>query len=259
MFRLVLLLLLILAGPAAACGRDTDCIVAGGTYRLALPAGEATGVIVFYHGWPGTAGAVMTYDSFLSAAHARGLAVAAPQGRYLTWSVPGSPATFRDELAFADAVMADLGRRGLPVERAMAMGFSLGGSMVWTLACHRGDLFAGFAPVAGAYWEPLPEDCTEDWPVLIHIHGQADTTMPLDGRQHGPSRQASVYESFRQWDRACEDARPPRLVREGGLICNYRSVCGGHLELCMHEGAHRWRVDWAMWAWDRLAEIRGWP
>ena len=50
--------------------------------------------------------------------------------------IDGSPSQARDELAFMDAVRADLLARW-PIEpnRILVTGFSQGGSMVWDLAC----------------------------------------------------------------------------------------------------------------------------
>ena len=38
------------------------------------------------------------------------------------------------------------------------------------------------APVAGAYWEPLPETCPSGPMSLRHVHGLADPTVPMKGR-----------------------------------------------------------------------------
>ena len=52
----------VLAGPALACGPDTDCMLGDRHYRIAMPEGQSTdpvGAVVFAHGYRGSAAAVM--------------------------------------------------------------------------------------------------------------------------------------------------------------------------------------------------------
>ena len=62
--------------------------------------------------------------------------------------------------------------------------------MVWHLACYRGASFAGFAPMSGTFWEPVPETCPTGPVNLIHYHGTKDPVVPLTGRQIDPGRDA---------------------------------------------------------------------
>jgi len=155
-------------------------------------------------------------------------------------------------------VLDDVARR-FPVDpaRIMASGFSQGGSMVWSLACRMPTRFAAFAPVAGTFWEPLPESCTGPRPPLIHVHGMSDGTVPLAGRAlRNGIRQGDVFRSFAilapgsctaAWaDTARTEAPAP--------TCHVATGCGGsaRLELCLHPGGHLFDSAWVERAW-RLA------
>lgn len=258
---LIALVFALMASAATACGRGTDCEVPLGTYRIAMPDEPARGVILYFHGYRGTAAGVMRNGALVDAALARGLAVVAPQGLDRTWSFPGSPRDARDETAFMRQVHDDmLARFDLPAERIMVTGFSTGGTMTWHMACDLGGLFAGYAPIAGAYWEPEPERCPSEPPVLLHIHGTADRTVPMQGRPIGPrAHQGDVRESIAQWRRQAQCGTEPRLRRQGRLTCARWTECeAGVIELCLHDGGHSIRSEWVLGAWDELAEIKGW-
>ena len=258
--RYLLLILMLLPQAVLACGETTDCQIDGGSYRIALPDGEGPfGAIIFYHGWQGTAQGVMRNGSILGEAKRLGIAVVAPQGVNKTWSYPGSPDASRDEFKFTDALLADLAERfPIDMDKIMVSGFSMGGSMAWNIACYRGEKFAGFAPVAGTYWDPVPETCPSPMPVLIHTHGTSDTTVPIRGRGIGIHRQSDLYKSLAQWERqgACE---LPKTARRYDLLVCQRVTCGdGLLELCLHDGGHSIRTEWVVRAWEELAQIKGW-
>ena len=147
---------------------------------------------------------------------------------------------------------------GSPVDpgRIMASGFSQGASMVWFLACRMPTRFAAFAPIAGAFWEPLPPGCAGPHPPLIHVHGLADATVPLAGRAlRAGYRQGDVFKSLAilapggctaRWAAEVAGARPPET-----LTCRRAAACGGtaRLELCLHAGGHVADPAWVERAW----------
>ena len=122
---------------------------------------------------------------------ARGYVVIAPTGLTRpgrtggSWSF-GTRPPLRDELAFVREVLTDAEARfHIDRGRVLLTGFSVGGSLVWYLACAAPRDFAAFAPVAGGFWQPLPETCAG--PVkLLHTHGWRDRTVPLEGRPLRP-------------------------------------------------------------------------
>jgi len=241
------------AGPV--CGVETPCTVASGSYRIRLPqrlASGRIGAIVYFHGYQGTAAEIVADPGL---AERLGVALVAPDGIGRSWSFPGSPARNRDEFAFVGQVLDDVTAR-FPVDpgRIMASGFSQGGSLVWYLACRMPQRFAAFVPIAGDFWEPLPESCAAPRPKLVHVHGTADTTIPLAGRAlRGGFRQGSLFHSLAVFAPAGCTASWPELVArvpEQGLLCQRAADCGeALLELCLHAGGHYADAAWVERAW----------
>jgi len=247
--------------PGDACPAGQGCSVASGSYRILLPppatAGRPVGAIVFFHGYQGSAEEVIADPSMTAVAKRLGVALIAPDGAGKSWSYPGSPAKQRDEFAFVGQVLDDVVAR-FPVDpgRILASGFSQGGSMVWYLACRMPRRFAAFAPIAGAFWEPLPERCDGPRPPLIHVHGTGDTTVPLAGRAlRSGARQGDVFKSLAifapggctaGWAEAVRAAPVPE-----GLSCRVATGCGSaaRLELCLHGGGHVADAAWVERAW----------
>jgi polyhydroxybutyrate depolymerase len=253
------------------CGGDVPCQIEGGEYRIALPdghqEGEPLGAIMFLHGWRGSAAGEMNNRTFRDVAERHGLAYIAPQGAGSTWSYPSSPSRHRDEYAFFHALLDDLESRfGIQSERILLSGFSMGGSMVWYLACEMPGRFAGYAPFAGAFWEPQPESCNGPVDYMLHVHGVSDTVVPINGRPIGERwQQGDVYRSFSMLEEAgaCTINRPvsePQAVK--GLSCTMDWRCNGGtgttMRLCLHEGGHIVRSEWLDTAWRQLAAMKGW-
>lgn len=276
---LALFLVALLGGPNAAqpasdrsaasggCQGTDPCPVTGGRYYVRAPeawdGAAALPVIVWFHGWqdvgerhvrPGS-----TADDWTGA----GWLFVAADGREKTWSHQGSPSQVRDEMAYIAAVMADVEAR-YPVDgtRVLAAGFSQGGSMVWDLACRLGAPFTHFAPVSGAFWEPMPADCSAGPAAIRHVHGKADTVVPLAGRPIGERwHQADVFDGLALWRDAngCA-AGPDRAERLADLLdCRRWESCssGRPLALCLHDGGHRVPDGWPARTRDWVARTRG--
>lgn len=255
--------------PAESCPAEAGCRVEGGSYRIVLPqrpeAGPPGGAIMYFHGYQGSAEEVIADQGLVAVARRLGVALIAMEGLGRSWSFPGSPARNRDEFAYVGHVLDDVVRR-FPVDphRIMASGFSQGGSMVWSLACRMPERFAAFAPIAGAFWEPLPESCASPRPNLIHVHGTADTTVPMAGRTlRQGSRQGDVFKSLAilaPGGCAAPLAAAAKAVPATGLACSVAEPCGAtaRLELCLHAGGHMADPAWVERAW-RIAMPTGTP
>lgn len=237
--------------PAAAdCGGEVPCPVPGGNYRIALPPeGTAKGVVVFFHGYRGSAKSQMGAQDLIVVAHRHGLAFAAPDGEGGSWSHAGSPSQRRDETRFVGAVLDDLESRfGFGADRVIAAGFSQGASMAYSVACDQGERIAGMVTIAGVFWKPLPAlgQCKAP-PPIVHVHGLADTVFPLEGRPIGERwHQGATRESL---DRLAEAGRclPAPQTEEtiGDLACTVREGCArGPIALCLHPGGHDVRPRW---------------
>jgi polyhydroxybutyrate depolymerase len=259
-FPLVLAALTLLAASAAraapACGAaDQPCALPNGFYFAEKPAqwdGKSPlPVLVHFHGFREQAIEVIGREGIRDLADRLGVLVVVPQGEGQTWSHPGSPASLRDEFAFVEMLLADLRRRfRLDEERLWASGFSQGASMVWALACHRGELFRSYLPISGAFWRPEPQQCPTLPRSIRHIHGLNDVTVPLEGRpiRGGRFHQGRIAHAIalaRQAG-ACKPEKDDDFVSRGTLMCRKPIGCAGEatLELCLHAGGHDFDQSW---------------
>lgn len=246
----------ILAGHGAqACGPETDCVIGTRSYRVVLPEQTPAGAIVFVHGYRGSAAGVMNNKALTGLADELGIAFVAADAAGPEWQVPGVPSDDAqpgiDEPAYFDAVAADLAARfGIDRAQTVVAGFSSGAMMVWHLACQRGGAFAGYVPMSGTFWEPVPETCPAGAVNLIHYHGAQDPVVPLAGRQIKDARQGDVRAAFEMMVRV-GDYRPVTGAAEDGLDCTQRVDDAGHrLELCLFDGKHELRPGNIVRAWQ---------
>ena len=248
-----------LAQPALACGADTDCEVENGTYRIHLPASpeaENPGAIVFAHGYRGTAAGTMRNDNLRALADELGVALIAVKSFDQDWTIPNAPSAGtrpeRDEVAYYARVVADAaGRFGLDPGRMLATGFSAGGMMTWEVVCRDSAIFAGFAPISGTFWDPVPETCSAPPATLIHMHGSSDRVVPMTGRPIGPTRQGDVNQALEMYRaHGGFDVAMPE-TKAGNLTCNaWQNAERQRLELCLHDGGHGFRTAYIRRAWD---------
>lgn len=258
------------AGSGAAsepCGSSTPCTFEGGSYFVRMPEGTPNGAlvgaVVYMHGWQSSALQVMRFADLNKQITQLGFALIAPDGDQKTWSFPGSPSQHRDEFAFFDSLLEDVVRR-FPIDegRLIASGFSMGGSMAWYLACERSSRFAGFVPIAGAFWRPHPRDCKGPAPMIVHVHGTTDTVVPMTGRPIGGNwHQGDVRKGFELWATKADCPQPVQITatRLGPLDCETYIGCRIQvLELCLHDGGHSVRAEWLARGIQRIADARGW-
>lgn len=248
---------------ATACGADTDCMIGERSYRIRMPDGHdgatPVGVVVYAHGYKGSAAAVMRNSSLGKVVSDLGLALIALKSAGDDWAIPGAPmdmdATGAEELAYVDAVLDDASAR-FPIdrERLMATGFSAGGMMVWTLICHRSEQFAVFAPIAGTFWAPEPETCDTPSASVIHIHGDADRIVPLEGRPIAETNQGNVHKVLDMYAEYGGYADPVETTI-GILDCTRRANGAADiLTFCLFEGGHSFRSEFIRQAWEMFVE-----
>lgn len=234
---------------AAPCGGDVPCQVNGGDYRIELPKdGDTRGVFVFFHGYKSSAKAQMKHRQLIDMAHAHHLAFVAIDGVNGNWSFPNSPGKGRNETRFIAAVLYDLDQKfGFTANNTVIGGFSIGASMAWYTACQQGDRVAGMVTFSGVFWDPLPspEDCVTKLPPMVHFHGTADRTFPLEGRAIGPNnRQGNTYESVAIYrERAECDMNEAHKTMLDGIECDVAPCLRGNSALCIHGGGHTVRDD----------------
>ena len=130
--------------------------------------------------------------------------------------------------------------------------------MTWNLACYEGGLFAGYAPIAGTFWAPVPRNCPSRPVSLVHFHGTRDTVVPLGGREIADSRQGVVGKALAFFARRGHFG-PEKTDAAKGLHCKRRQNPKGKiLELCIHSGGHGFKVDYIRRAWRvlHIADLR---
>ncbi len=264
-FMTAALLAILSVAKAAACDADTDCALGERTYRIALPPGEGPfGAIVFMHGYRGTAAGEMANAAIRALVDELGVALIAPQSGDLDWLIRNAPRKgLQDdsrELAYFDALLDDVTRR-YPIDprRILAAGFSAGGMMTWTLACHRAERFAGFLPISGTFWAPIPAACPNPPVNLIQIHGTADTVVPLAGRAIADTRQGDVRDALALFAAAggYHPVADTGLTPPGGLACEAQENDDGkRLALCLHAGGHTIAADWLRFGYEALVPPR---
>ncbi len=253
---------------AFPCTIQKPCSVAP-THYIAVPPKNWNGrdklrVAVWMHGYGRTARIPMRNKKLLEVFDRHNYLFVAPSGYSKGWSVPGTPQEGRDDIQFIVDVLDDVEKRfSITRDDAVALGFSLGGSFVWTLACQRPELFRHHIAFAGGFWLPHPKHCTEGRVNLVHVHGNADSVVPLKGRPIG-SRwyQGDVPSGLKFWraSKSCADMGETFAAPQG-LSCRVANSCGGDgggaVTSCRHEGGHIVKPQWVDWALDKLKEGDG--
>ncbi|MBX2805048.1 MAG: polyhydroxybutyrate depolymerase [Hyphomicrobiales bacterium] len=255
---LAVLMLMMFAGPAMACGVDSDCQLGDRVYRVYVPGGDtgkARGAIVFAHGWRNSAAGTMSNTSLLKFADELDVVLVASQAIGTGWQLPNRPRersnTGEIEFSYYDALIDEIVKRyNVERGRILMAGFSGGGMMTWNLACHRGKLFAGFAPISGTFWGPVPDSCPTTPVNLMHFHGTSDDMVPLQGRAIADSRQGDVYKTLAMLEKSGDFGEATPIPAED-LECEQRkNPEGGLLEFCLHSGGHIYKAAFLKRAWE---------
>jgi polyhydroxybutyrate depolymerase len=238
-----------------------------GTYRLAEPphwdGKRKLPLVLYLHGYREDSAGIMDRADLVDAATDLGALFVVPDGVDKSWSHSNAPSQKRDDIAFLHAVVHDVELR-YPVDlaRVFATGFSIGGSMVWDLACNGAQGFTAFLPFSGDFWIPYPERCDSGPIDLRHTHADNDHTFPMDGRPlfGGKYHQGNLHQGMailEATDGCAVD--PDKESREGDLDCESWSKCasGKQLALCIHHGDHQIQGNWLKrgieWALKRTA------
>jgi polyhydroxybutyrate depolymerase len=248
------------AARAECGGADEPCTVPSGSYNAVAPSWSpgdpARPAIVHFHGAGGSGADALGDRGMVAPALARGYVFIAPNGLprgnlRSGWRFRPQDTGGRDELAFIRDVMADATTR-FHIDRARVLltGFSIGGSLVWYLACRAPGEFAAYAPVSGGFWEPQPQACAG--PIkMLHTHGWQDRTVPLEGRPLGRLgiRQGDIFQGLQTWRamNGCANVRPDEFDVSGVFWRRRWTTCapGTALEFALHSGGHEIPAEWA--------------
>ena len=178
-------------------------------------------LVLVLHGGGGHGAGMENFTHFSGLADREHFIVAYPDGVDHNWNdgrdnPRASPAHNKiDELAFFDALIAEIGRRHpLDARRIYVTGISNGGFMSFTLAARRAGIFAAVAPVSSGIANPIAADFAPVAPVsLLILQGTADPIVPYAGgevlKDHG--RFIPTDDAVKFWLKA--DACAPDPVR----------------------------------------------
>lgn len=251
---------------ALACGQKTDCKIGERTYRISMPEGHdgktKIGAIIFNHGYRGTAAGLMRNRGLRKIISDLGVAFVAPKSARDDWDIPNSPQKGPGkEIEFFDRLKEELiAKHSVDGKKIIVSGFSAGGMMTWNLACDRGSRFAGFVPIAGTFWAPVPKQCAELPADIIHIHGTSDKIVPLKGRPIADTHQGDVYKALKLATKSDKFGKWNSMGDFDGLSCQQRvSDTGKMLQLCLHPGGHSFKGVWLKRAWNEFVRIGAIP
>ncbi|WP_053005905.1 dienelactone hydrolase family protein [Kiloniella spongiae] len=148
-------------------GIGNGCQVKQGTYHISLPSGilpslsllgtktdHSIPAVIFYHGAGRSGADTLNNTAMIKAMNDRGYAVIAPSGLKRPnsrfgpgWSFIPQRKKMRDELAFTREVLDDASFKfNIDRNKILMSGFSIGGSLVWYLACQDNKVAAAYAP-----------------------------------------------------------------------------------------------------------------
>jgi polyhydroxybutyrate depolymerase len=179
------------ARQASTPPESTVSLGSGGvdrTYILDAPGGTAPAagwpLILLLHGGGGTAeGMATSTGAFPAKAVGRGYVVARPQGVGRQWNDGRPQVGAVDDVAFLEAVVADVGRR-VPLDpaRTYAAGISNGAMMTGRLACEPTIRLAAVAQVVGTIGVDEAPLCDPGGAVsVLMLMGGADPIVPYGG------------------------------------------------------------------------------
>lgn len=267
LIRLMISLAMFVLAPVTvwACGPESKCRIGDRHYYIALPDGHdgktPIPALVFAHGYQGSGLGIIRNPRLRRITNELGIAFIAVKSRGESWSTNNAPlSSSRSQarvLAYFDAVKKDATKRfAIDPNKIVMSGASTGGMVTWTLACERSDAFAGFIPMSGTFWAPLPRTCKGRVANIVHFHGDKDRTVPLGGRPVAGTHQGSVpgalemYKSYGQF-------RAAKASNLDGLRCeNSKNRSGNIMNFCLYDGGHSFRSSNVAVAW-RMFQAAG--
>ncbi|MCK0169228.1 polyhydroxybutyrate depolymerase [Jannaschia sp. S6380] len=174
--RCLILLMLLVAGPALACGPDRDCPLGDRSYNLRLPDGwdgaSPLPVLLHFHGWGRQGEVPLGSPRTGGAARRARFLMVTPDGLNRSWDFRR---TGGRDTPFAEAVLRDVARRYPVNGRLVVSGYSWGALMAARFACETSVEVSALLLVAGAF---PPDTPCDGRPMRVsHVHGTTDTVL----------------------------------------------------------------------------------
>ena len=257
--RMLLMLAMLLAAAAAQaapCGGDMPCRLDGRSYNVLVPEGwdgvTPLPVMMHFHAFLRRGRSVIHHPRVISATQPRGVLLVAPTARERAWRFwQDDP---REDIAFADAVLADVARRW-PVdrERIFISGFSFGAAMAWRYACARGNRIAGLLSMSGTIAQNSA--CLNPPRHVRHVHGLQDIWASYPKKGDDLTFAVALWRNRFRCDKG---SYLGDLVTAPGVAFSrfgwFRCLGGQDVTLDIHTGGHRIPDGWLGAQLDELMQ-----
>jgi polyhydroxybutyrate depolymerase len=258
------------ATATAQPGDSTHSLLVGGvsrSYVLHVPSAydgaSPAPLVVDFHAVGGSGMDQLATSPYPTHLDPEGVVMAFPEGLRgpagTAWNVGPCCVEDADDVAFARALVADVGRRAcVDPARVYAVGVLTGGGMAHYLGCHAADLFAAIAPAAFDLLQENVGDCVPARPIgVVSFRGTGESRVPYEG---GPSSAVpgmpltflGAKATFDAWGRinGCDETPSPEDARG---CASYPGCEGGvDIMLCTQQGASEEPGDPEI-AWPVLA------
>jgi len=236
------------------------------SYGIYTPASangaEPAPLIIALHGRFSSAQALHALSGLAAVADARGAVLLYPETLGDLWNDGGHAALQRrepaqDDAGFIEAAIAAVSaERAIDPARVYVLGYDVGGSMAFRLACGARPL-AGVAVVSALMWDYAEQGCSnaQQTPLLI-LHGRDDTDFPVRGGAidgaRTESRRLSAAQTIAFWRTrlGCADRPSATASNESALY----TQCANSAALAyvgVARGAHEWFRDGEGYALNR--------
>jgi polyhydroxybutyrate depolymerase len=256
------------AGVLTAGDQDRTLVVDGTTraYTMHLPANYSGGtpvpLVLDFHPMALGASWEQANSGYAQLSDQEGFIVVWPLGLENTWNVGPCCAlsTPADDFGFARALVRQLSSEAcIDPQRVYAVGFSLGASMAYYLACQQAEVFAAVAASSMDLFVDSEITCNPSRAVSeISFRGTADTVTPYAGGSSSPPGHADMVHTllgatgtFEKWAALNQCTGTPTAEDANG--CSTYATCQDSTEvtLCTTQGGGQVTGD-ASIAWKLL-------
>lgn len=220
-------------------------------------------VVLDFHGAGGSGANQRATSPYPAVTDPEGVVMVFPDGVNgpigTAWNVGPCCVPGVDDLAFVDALVADLKQRiCVDSRRVYAVGVLTGGGMAHHLACQRPDVFAAVSPSAFDLLEETVADCTPRVPVsVVAFRGTADTRVPYDGGSSNmvpsmPVTFLGAQATFARWATIDGCTGAPSATDANGCSSYTECAAGAEVVLCTKQDGGGEPGDAAL-AWPILS------